>query len=112
MFNKDILRQITIKQKQDLNLSQNFVKRQILTEIEKWMKDSRVLIITGIRRCGKSTVLKQLMKKQEKYSYFNFEDERLLDFKAQDFESLNEILQEFYGESNTYFFDEIQNKEK
>jgi predicted AAA+ superfamily ATPase len=44
--------------------------------------------------------------------HVNFEDERLLDFKAQDFEMLNEILVEFYGPPKIYFFDEIQNIDK
>jgi predicted AAA+ superfamily ATPase len=36
-------------------------------------------IITGLRRCGKSTLLLQLMKQQfQKAVYLNFEDMRLL----------------------------------
>ncbi len=106
------LRQIVIKQKEGIEKADIGIRRDILDEILSWFKDNRVIILTGIRRCGKSTILKQLMKNKENYCYVNFEDERFLDFKAQDFEHLNEILIEIYGDPKTYFFDEIQNIEK
>ncbi len=76
------------------------------------MDDSRVIILTGVRRSGKSTLLKQIMQETKTWCYVNFEDERLLQFKAQDFEQLNEALIESYGNVQTYFFDEIQNIDK
>src|SRR3989338_4956514 len=109
MINKETLHQVVIKQKQSLNPEQQTVQRDMLTEVLKWMKDPRVLILTGIRRCGKSTLLMQIMARSSKWCYLNFEDERLLDFKAADFEILNEVLTEAYGAPNIYFFDEIQN---
>jgi len=112
MISKEILRQVVSKQKADLSLNQETVRREVLDKILQWFADDRIIILTGIRRCGKSTLLKQIMKKKSDWCYVNFEDERLLDFKAQDFEMLNEILIEFYGPSKTYFFDEIQNIEK
>ena len=112
MIAKDILRQVVSKQKNEINLNRETIRRDILDEILKWIQDDRVLILTGVRRCGKSTLLKQLMKELKQWSYINFEDERLLDFKAQDFEILNQVLIETYGTTNLYFFDEIQNIEK
>src|SRR3989344_6596111 len=56
--------------------------------------------------------LRRIMKNKENYCYVNFEDERFLDFKAQDFEVLNEILVEIYNNPKIYFFDEIQNIDK
>lgn len=111
-MNQQDLRKIVVKQKEEIEKLDETVKRQILKEILNWFKDTRVIILTGIRRCGKSTILRQLMKNIENYCYVNFEDERFLDFKAQDFEMLNEILIEVYGNSEIYFFDEIQNIEK
>jgi len=112
MINIQDLRRIVIKQKEEIEKVEGTIKRDILDEILSWFKDNRVIILTGIRRCGKSTILKQLMKNKEDYCYVNFEDERFLDFKAQDFEMLNEILIEIYGGSKIYFFDEVQNIEK
>lgn len=112
MIAKDILRQVVTKQKNELDLKKETIQREILNEILKWLKDDRVIILTGVRRCGKSTLLKQIMQVTSEWSYINFEDERLLDFNAKDFEILNEVLIETYGAAKTYFFDEIQNIEK
>ena len=50
------------------------------------------IIISGIRRCGKSTLLMQMMKKEENFHYLNFEDPRLIDFSIQDYEVLEEVF--------------------
>ncbi len=112
MIEKDILRKIVMKQKREITVKQNFVRRELLDEVLKWLKDHRVIILTGIRRCGKSTLLKEIMQIVSNWCYANFEDERFLDFKAQDFEMLNEVLIECYGNADIYFFDEIQNIER
>lgn len=64
-------------------------------------------IITGIRRCGKSTLLLQLLKKKwENALYFNWEDIRLAGFETDDFSRLHsEILRR---DTKVLFFDEIQ----
>jgi predicted AAA+ superfamily ATPase len=66
-----------------------------------------VLIITGIRRCGKSTLMQQLINKlQGSVAFFNFEDPRIFGFEISDFVKLDEVI----GENTLYyFFDEIQN---
>jgi len=72
---------------------------------------SHALIITGIRRCGKSTLLQQMNRETGGNSLFlNFEDPRLAGFDAADFNRLQEIIS---GRGiNCLFFDEIQNVEK
>jgi predicted AAA+ superfamily ATPase len=112
MVEKDTLRQIVIQQKSSLSLAEKTVARELLDEILPWLKDNRVIILTGIRRSGKSTLLRQIMERETGYAYVNFEDERFIGFKAEDFEMLNEVLTEAYGKIRTYFFDEIQNIEK
>lgn len=112
MIDKDILRQLVKRQKKALFSKGEFVRRDLLDSLLKWFKDDRVIILTGIRRCGKSTLLKELMQNMSDWCYVDFEDERFLDFRAQDFEVLNEVLIEVYGNVNIYFFDEVQNIEK
>jgi predicted AAA+ superfamily ATPase len=69
-----------------------------------------IVIISGIRRCGKSTLLQQIRSEQpEKDYYINFDDERLVTFKVDDFQSLLEVFYELFGEQKTFYFDEIQN---
>jgi len=46
------------------------------------------------------------------FYYINFEDERLFNFNAQDFNNIYESLIELFGKHNTFFIDEIQNINK
>jgi hypothetical protein len=112
MVSIELLRQLVIQQKSQIEKGGVFVERSVLKQVLEAFGDNRVLILTGIRRCGKSTLLKQIMRTKTRYCYINFEDERLLAFRAEEFESLNEVLIEVYGPSTTYFFDEIQNIDK
>ena len=86
MTSKEVLRQVVTRQKEDIGKKTETIERELLPEILKWFDDQRILILTGLRRCGKSTLLKQIMEKKKDWCYINFEDERLLDFQAQDFE--------------------------
>ncbi len=68
---------------------------------------THAFILTGIRRCGKSTILQQLFRVIGKPAIFlNFEDPRLAGFDLSDFNRLHEIALERKVE--TYFLDEIQ----
>ncbi|MEY3425107.1 MAG: hypothetical protein RL679_465, partial [Bacteroidota bacterium] len=64
-----------------------------------------VLIITGIRRCGKSTLMQQLINQlKDSVAFFNFEDPRIFGFETTDFVKLDEVI----GKNTLYyFFDEI-----
>jgi predicted AAA+ superfamily ATPase len=102
---KDILKQIIFEQQQ--TTSQNTIERFIDEEL---ISCSEILIISGIRRCGKSTLLQQIRNaRQEKDFYINFDDERLIHFTVDDFQKLHEVLIEIFGEQTTFYFDEIQN---
>jgi uncharacterized protein len=82
-------------------------KRENLSSIH--LNNEVVTIITGIRRCGKSTLMFQLISEiEEDFGYFNFEDPRIFGFDIHDFDKLHEVL----GNKKYYFFDEIQNIDK
>jgi hypothetical protein len=69
-----------------------------------------IVIISGIRRCGKSVLLQQIRKKQREQDYYlNFDDERLINFSVDHFQLLYEVFVELFGVQNTLYFDEIQN---
>ena len=54
-----------------------------------------VLIITGIRRCGKSTLMQQLINQlKSSVAFFNFEDPRIFGFETTDYVKLNEVIGE------------------
>jgi len=72
--------------------------------------DNEITIISGIRRCGKSTLLNQIRFKNKEKDYFiNFDDDRLIRFEVEDFQVLYEIFIELFGKQKTFYFDEIQN---
>ncbi|MFH1978013.1 MAG: ATP-binding protein [Candidatus Aenigmatarchaeota archaeon] len=108
MITKETLKEVIVSQREFLD------KMDQGTPREKKIKilDSFATIITGIRRCGKSTLLNQLLKKQKKGYYLNLEDPRLEDFELQDFNKIDEIMKELHGDKGVYFFDEIQNVDK
>lgn len=106
-MNSVILKQILNDQNQLFKNKEEFVARTIDKE---FINSKKISVITGVRRCGKSTLMRLLSEQYGKYCYFNFEDERLLDFKYTDFSDLLELFYELYGDDlNVYFFDEIQN---
>ena len=62
--------------------------RDALSEIP--IVDSFATIITGIRRCGKSTLLLQLLRRDYQDAiYLNFDDIRLSNFETGDFTRLH-----------------------
>jgi predicted AAA+ superfamily ATPase len=68
---------------------------------------THALVISGIRRCGKSTLMRQHIGKQiQDAFYLNFDTPKLFHFEIQDFELLDTLIQES-GKRNLYF-DEIQ----
>lgn len=68
---------------------------------------NHTLIVSGVRRCGKSTLLHQLLKRQRIDTlYVNFDDPRLFDFEISDFQKLDQIISDF-GQ-RILMFDEIQ----
>lgn len=109
----DYLELISLQKEGISRALDSLIRREIYPKtLNLLTSDNRILVITGMRRVGKSTLLQQLMKNVTNYCYLNLEDERLIHFKAEDFSQLNEALIEVYGESDFYFFDEIQNIDK
>lgn len=65
-----------------------------------------ILVISGVRRCGKSTLIRQLMRSLDhEYAFFNFEDPKISGFDANDFSKFSELT----ADHTHYFLDEVQN---
>ena len=68
------------------------IRKEYLSRLLAWKNEQVIKVVTGIRRCGKSTLLKQFQEhlleegvSQEQIISINFEDldyEDLLDYKA------------------------------
>src|SRR3989344_7118381 len=112
MLSEEQIKEILVKQR-EIILNKKFgIERTILKKIESKLKLPHVTVLTGLRRSGKSTLLRQLIKKHyndEDFYYINFEDERLFNFPASEFNRLYEALISLYGKKKTFFLDEIQN---
>lgn len=110
-MNREILKKIIADQR-EYQLPQNYFARSESEVIRRFIDDPNILIISGIRRSGKSTIMRVLQKEQkEKDYYFNFDDERLVEFKLKHFQVLLEIFIELFGKQSNFYFDEIQNIE-
>ena len=110
-MDREVLKQI-IADQMEYHLPKTFFNRIQSHHIQEFVNDPNILIITGIRRSGKSTIQRILQNElSESDYYFNFDDERLINFKVQDFQMLLEIFIELFGKQSIFYFDEIQNIE-
>ncbi|MEI6153574.1 MAG: ATP-binding protein, partial [Deltaproteobacteria bacterium] len=97
------------------------LKRDIQTKMDQYSEQKEIIIITGVRRSGKSSLMRlvadDLVNRRgvlaSNILYVNFEDERLISFTANDFETLYSAFLEIEGPKDRkyLFFDEIQNVE-
>ena len=107
-MDEQILRDVIIDQKHEAEeIIENIIQRQI-PDLHIYLKKPNLLAIMGIRRCGKSTLALDLIK-DLKAAYVNFDDERLINTKADDLNKLLEVIYSVYGNVDIFLFDEIEN---
>ncbi|RKZ02320.1 ATP-binding protein [Candidatus Fermentibacteria bacterium] len=91
---------------------ESFLKRSSGTvrdvNFDKYLKHPRIVVISGVRRAGKSTLLKQFSEKIENFHFANFDDERLFDFGLDDFQTMMLAFHK-RSSSKNIILDEIQN---
>jgi len=104
MILKSELKRSILKQQLDIERDLGILRDMEITIIPNF-----ATIISGIRRCGKSTLARQFLKHKNPIYYTNFEDINLAEFELQDFLKLEEIFKEEMGLYGVFFFDEIQN---
>ncbi len=112
MISKDLLKEVLLEQQRGIKEAkkEDFATREKLGEIKNFVKIKHSIVITGVRRCGKSVFLSQIINNFfDNYYYINFEDERLAGFDLKDFNKLYETCIELFGKTKTFFLDEIQN---
>jgi len=105
MIQQTVLQRVIDTQKQKSARLGTGLERELLPDIV--FLQSYASIITGIRRCGKSTLLGQMLETENRKKLFlSFEDPRLFNFELSDFEILDSIIENSKCES--LFLDEIQ----
>jgi hypothetical protein len=116
---KEKLKELIIGHKEKFLSRGGLIRREIQDEIANYIPQREILIITGVRRSGKSSLMKLLCDDllssenvlENNILYLNFEDERFVPFTIQDFEPLYETFMELENpQGRIYLFlDEIQN---
>ncbi len=111
MLNRESIKQILLEQRLAFLNKETGIRRSVIESIESKLHLPHIHVITGIRRCGKSTLLRQVAREfynDEAFFYINFEDERLINFNPQDFNDFYEVLVELFGVKKTFLIDEVQ----
>lgn len=109
-ISKDTLKYVLQEQRADFLAAERGTRRTQVAALELHRGSPQVVFVTGLRRCGKSTLMAQFCDKigEATYYYTNFEDDRLSTFSATDFQVLHEVLIELYGRRTIFVFDEVQ----
>ncbi len=110
---KALLHQVIYDQQDDFLSMNNLIKREKTKDVLELLKLKLPIIITGIRRCGKSSLLKIISDKlkltNKDFLYINFNDERLINFSNENFQNILDYLEENKYKKKVYLFlDEIQ----
>ncbi len=117
-MDREALRKTVVQQLLDFREDSPFIQRTLPVDFDSHLKGPEVSVITGVRRCGKSTFFKQiqmLLPQPNKVYFFDFEDPLLDDFGIQDLQTVYELWLEMDSprdqDSVFIFYDEIQNVE-
>ena len=106
MIKRQDLAQTVLSQRENVLSNTDTFPRRLLGNIDL-QHPQYADIITGIRRCGKSTLVEQLMQRYAEESfYLNFDTPALFGFTREDFRTLDEEIKQ--SGAHYLFFDEIQ----
>lgn len=110
MIEKEKIKEVIFDQKEVFEKKKHLIPRDI--PIKQAISTNQIVIISGVRRCGKSSLLYllkgEMRLNEEDYCYFNFDDERIIP-DIQLLEKIYNLHLEIYGKTPVLFFDEIQN---
>jgi predicted AAA+ superfamily ATPase len=106
MILENVIAHVIEQQKIRLSLRDTGLKRELVPATKSL--SSHALIISGVRRCGKSTLLMQMMRiiDSESVLFLNFESPQLYEFSLSDFARLDNIIEQ--KGATILFFDELQ----
>ena len=108
-MDKEILKKIIYDQHQ-------VIQDTIIVDRDVELDANANYVLVGLRRVGKTTLLykrvQDLIKSGVEWNqiiYINFDDERLIDFKLNDFDDILLVAEEMSSKKHYFYFDEIQN---
>ena len=101
------LEQLVLSQKESFLSRDPGIPREV--DASRCRKTGQIVVISGIRRSGKSTLLRQFSMLYKNFHYINFDDDRLLEFSLGDFSTLMLVYEKISPGTKVIFIDEIQN---
>lgn len=108
-MNKETLKRIIYDQHQ-------VIRDTIIVDRDVELEKSVNYVLVGLRRVGKTTLLykrvQELINEGVEWNqiiYINFDDERLVDFRLEDFDDIMLVAEEMSPNKHYFYFDEIQN---
>jgi hypothetical protein len=114
-----LLKQIIVENQRQLFDDEGLIDRDLSDDSESLIKAKSIIAITGVRRCGKSTLMRLIARyllnkgvKKESILYINFESEHFIDFAFGDYQKILDAYYELHPglKGRVYLFlDEIQN---
>jgi len=107
MMTTSQLEQLVLSQKESFLSRDPGIPREV--DASRYRKTGQIVVISGIRRSGKSTLLRQFSMLYNNFHYINFDDDRLLEFSLGDFSTLMLVYEKISPGTKVIFIDEIQN---
>jgi len=106
MILESVIAQVVEQQEKRLMVKDTGLKRELSPSTKSL--SSHALIISGVRRCGKSTLLLQMMQELDRSSvlFLNFESPQLYEFSLSDFMRLDNVIAQ--KGATILFLDELQ----
>lgn len=108
-ISKDIIKQCLIDKQRE-------IEEAVIVDRDVDFEENGNYVIVGVRHSGKSYLLYQRVRQLQAAGkgwddmlFIDFEDERLAEFQAEDFNTLLEAHMELYGKKPIVFLDEVQN---
>lgn len=110
MHNLQMIEEALTEQKQEI---QRYLQRPTCSRSEESLVDlnsEMAQVVIGVRRSGKSTLCRNVLRDSGKrFAYVNFDDERLALLTGDDLNEVLRLLYNIYGDFDCLFIDEIQN---
>lgn len=109
-MNLQLIEEALTEQKQEMHryMQRTTCNRSEETQVN--LESEMAQVIIGVRRSGKSTMCRNVLRNSKKvFAYVNFDDERLALLTGDDLNEVLRLLYNIYGDFNCLFIDEIQN---